>query len=280
MSKNQEAPRLGQPKTTRSKDGTQIAYYTVGSGPSVIVIPGALSLADDYADYAEALARHNFTVYVIDRRGHGQSGPQGSDYSIEKEREDIEAVRHATNADYLVGHSFGGLVALETGRTNPVIKKIAVYEPGVSIDGSIPSNWFNEYKEKLDQNKPIEAFAIFIRAMHPVFRYLPKWYFKLLMPIVFGNELKKIQDQLPANLYEHKEAVRLNNTYTNYSQISAEVLFMAGGKSRNAIKEARQIAGVIARATVKAYPKFDHFGIDKRGPKEIADEVAKFFKDK
>ena len=98
------------------------------------------------------------------------------------------------------------------------------------------------------------------------------------MPVIFGDELKKIETQLPANLYEHMEAVRLDNTYKNYGEISARVLFMAGGKSRNAIQEANLIAKVMRNATVKAYPKFDHFGIDKRGPKEIADEVARFFK--
>jgi len=277
MSKIKSAPRFTQPEIARSADGTKIAYYTLGTGPSVIVIPGALSLAEDYADYVEALANHGFRVHVIDRRGHGKSDPQGNNYSIEKECADIETIRRKTQATYLVGHSFGGLVALETARNNPEVKKVAVYEPGVSIDGSIPSNWFDEYKENLDNNKPVDAFAIFIRAMHPVFRYLPKWYFKLLMPVIFGEELKKIKDQLPANLYEHKEAVRLNNTYKNYSQISADVLFMAGGKSKNAIEEARRIAGIIQNATVKAYPTFDHFGIDKRGPKEIADEVAAFF---
>lgn len=278
MNKTKPTLRFPQPKEVQSADETKIAYYTVGSGPAVLVIPGALSTADDYADYAEALAKHNFTVHVIDRRGHGKSDPQGGDYGIVKECEDIEAVRQRTKAEYLVGHSFGGLVALEFGRNNASIKKIAVYEPGVSIDDSIPSSWFDEYKENLDQNKPINAFAVFIRAMHPVFRYLPKWYFKLLMPMIFGEELKKIENQLPANLYEHKEAVRLNNTYKNYSQVSAEVLFMAGGKSKSAIKEAHQIAKIITKASVKAYPKFDHFGIDKRGPKEIADEIAKFFR--
>lgn len=270
--------KFADSRVINSKDGTKITYYSLGSGPAVVVVPGALSTAEDYADYAKELAKHGFRVHVLDRRGHGKSGLQGDNYSIERECEDLEVVLSKTGAEYVVGHSFGGLVVLEEARHSPIIKRIALYEPGVSIDGSIPSNWFDEYEQKLGQNKPIEAFACFIRAMHPVFRYLPKWYFKLLMPIIFGDELKKIQNQLPANLYEHKEAVRLNNTYKNYSQVLAATLFMAGGKSRGAAKEAQQIAALMPDATVKIYPKFDHFGIDKRGPVEIADEVAKFFK--
>ena len=34
-----------------SLDGTKISYLTMGSGPSVIVIPGTLSMAADYAAF-------------------------------------------------------------------------------------------------------------------------------------------------------------------------------------------------------------------------------------
>ncbi len=37
----------------RSRDGTTIAYYTLGSGPSVLMVPGALSTASDYMAFAE-----------------------------------------------------------------------------------------------------------------------------------------------------------------------------------------------------------------------------------
>ncbi len=41
--------------TVRSSDGTTISYLSVGSGPAVIVVPGALSLASDYTAFARAL---------------------------------------------------------------------------------------------------------------------------------------------------------------------------------------------------------------------------------
>ena len=59
-----------------SKDGTTISYLSLGHGPAVLVIPGVLSMATDYAAFARTLAEH-FTVHVIERRGRGASGPQG-----------------------------------------------------------------------------------------------------------------------------------------------------------------------------------------------------------
>src|SRR6266496_5485853 len=106
-----------------SQDGEKISYLTMGSGPSVLVIPGALSMAADYAAFASALAEH-FTVHIIERRGRGKSSPQGDDYSMAKEREDVLALQQKTGASFLVGHSFGGLVALEAARLNQALTKI------------------------------------------------------------------------------------------------------------------------------------------------------------
>src|SRR6266542_259671 len=75
-----------------SADGTEIAYRTVGKGPAVLVVPGALAVATDFDAFARELA-HRFTVHTIERRGHGESGPQGDDYSIERECEDLAALQ-------------------------------------------------------------------------------------------------------------------------------------------------------------------------------------------
>src|ERR1700685_572945 len=96
-----------------SKDGTAVSYQSIGTGTPLVVIPGALAMAIDYDDFARQLAGQ-FTVHVVNRRGRGESGVQGGDYSVEKECEDLQAVCTATNATWLFGHSYGGFVALET----------------------------------------------------------------------------------------------------------------------------------------------------------------------
>jgi pimeloyl-ACP methyl ester carboxylesterase len=131
---------LGTDHIVRSRDGTRIGYLSVGAGPAVLVIPGVLSMAADYAAFARALSEH-FTVHTIERRGRGESGPQGDAYGIVKECDDVLALQAKTGAALLVGHSYGGLVALEVARNNKAFSKIAVYEPGVSIDGSMPTAW-------------------------------------------------------------------------------------------------------------------------------------------
>nr|HET6903117.1 alpha/beta hydrolase [Ktedonobacteraceae bacterium] len=263
-----------------SQDGTKISYLTMGSGPSVLVVPGALSMADDYAAFASALAEH-FTVHIIERRGRGESGPQGDDYSIAKEREDVLALLQKTGASLLVGHSFGGLVALEVARNNPSLTKVAVYEPGVSIDGSIPMHWMPGYQKKLAEKKYLDAFVEFSLAVGPErARTTPPWLMKLLLPLFLKSHERKLMFALlPENLREHQEVARLDNSYENYREIPAHVLLMYGGKSNVTWVDLsmQRLAAVLPRSETKEFPKLDHFGIDKKAPQEVARAVSMYF---
>lgn len=262
-----------------SQDGAKISYLTTGSGPSVLVIPGALSMAADYAAFASALAEH-FTVHTIERRGRGGSSPQGDDYSMLKECEDVLALQQKTGASLLVGHSFGGLVALEVARNNQAFTKIAVYEPGVCIDGSIPMGWMPGYEKKLAEKDYAGAFVEYLIGTGPErIRKIPRWYLKLLLPLIMSShERKQRLGLLQESLREHQEVARLDNSYENYQEISAGVLLMYGGKDYTAHERSmKRLAAVFPRSETKEFPKLDHFGIDKKAPREVAQAVSAYF---
>lgn len=266
--------------TVLSRDGATISYLSVGSGPSVIVIPGALSLAADYTAFAHTLAEH-FTVHTIERRGRGLSSPQGADYSIVKECEDVLALQQKTGASLLVGHSFGGLVALEVARNNNAFNRIAVYEPGVSIDSSIPMHWMSTYKKKLAEKKYLDAFIEFSLGLGPErARKTPHWLMKLLLPLfINSHERQQMLGLLHENLHEHEQVAQLDSSYTNYREITASVLLMYGGKSDtqwvNVSME--RLTAILPQSETKEFPKLDHFGIDKKAPREVARAVAEYF---
>src|SRR5258708_19462281 len=88
-----------------SQDGAKMSYLSMGSGPSVLVIPGALYIAANYAAFAHALAEH-FTVHIIERRGRGESSPQGDDYSMPKERHDVLAFHQKPAPSFLLLPTF------------------------------------------------------------------------------------------------------------------------------------------------------------------------------
>jgi pimeloyl-ACP methyl ester carboxylesterase len=266
--------------TVTSRDGTQISYLTIGRGIPVIVIPGVLSTAANYTAFANALAGQ-FAVHIIERRGRGQSGPQGAHYGMTKECDDVQALQQKTGAAFLVGHSFGGLVALESARSNTGFTKTAVYEPGVSINGSIATDWMPAYKNALASHKYLDAFVEFVVGAGPErARTTPRWLMKLILPLIMKpHERQQRLSLLHQNLREHEEVARLDNTYTNYSDIVADVLLLSGGKDAQhwVTLAMKHLAEVLPHSVTKTFPKLDHFGIDQGAPAEVAQVVSNYF---
>lgn len=272
---------IGTRHIVRSRDGTRIGYLSVGSGPSVLVIPGVLSMAADYAAFARALSEH-FTVHTIERRGRGESGPQGDEYSIVKECEDVLALRAETGASLLVGHSYGGLVALEVARNNNAFTKIAVYEPGVSIGGSMPTAWMPSYEKMLAEKSHVDALVEFTLAdAPPRIQKTPPWLMKLLLLLLVScsGQYRQMLRLLHPNLREWREIARLDSSYEHYREIAAGVLLMFGGRSDStAVTLAMErLAAILPRSETKEFPRLDHFGIERTAPREVAKAVTDYF---
>lgn len=281
MSKTNSINGKGEFRTVISKDGTIVSFLSVGKGSAVIVLPGVLSMASDYAIFASALA-DNFSVHTLERRGRGRSGPQGNGYNIQKEIDDVLAVQRDTGANFLVGHSYGGLIALEVARNNNTFTKIAVYEPGVSIDGSMPVYWMPGYEKKLAENRNLDALVEFTLADAPArLAKLPAWLMKLMLRLFFLRypDSRQMLGLLHQNLSEWREIVKLDGHYVNYREVSAAVLLLYGGRSDSRAVDLviERLPTVIHQCETKLFPKLDHFGIERTAPKEVAKAIGDFF---
>lgn len=133
-----------------SKDGTQIAYDRLGTGPALILVDGALCYRSfgPMPGLAQLLAPH-FTVYYYDRRGRGDSGDT-KPYAVEREVEDIEAlIDKAGGSAYICGLSSGAALALEAAmKLDGKIKKLAMYEAPYAANEAAQPSW-NEYDSNL-----------------------------------------------------------------------------------------------------------------------------------
>ncbi len=123
--------------TVRAKDGTRIAYDRTGQGPALILVTGAIARRTDATTVAGKLASH-FTVFTYDRRGRGDS-EDTPPYAVAREIEDIGALIHeAGGSVFVFGHSSGAVLALEAASSINGIRKVAVYEPPLMVDGTAP----------------------------------------------------------------------------------------------------------------------------------------------
>jgi pimeloyl-ACP methyl ester carboxylesterase len=112
----------------RSRDGTRIAVECAGEGPSLLIVHGGTGDRSRWTPLLPLFAPH-FSVCAMDRRGHGQSDA-GPDYSLTKEFEDVVAVANSRPGPvFVLGHSFGGLCALEAAFLTNKIARLVLYEP-------------------------------------------------------------------------------------------------------------------------------------------------------
>jgi pimeloyl-ACP methyl ester carboxylesterase len=126
-----------------SRDGTEIGYELIGSGPLVITVAGATQYRAIDPEGTLGLARllaPDFTVLVYDRRGRGESTDTWP-YEVAREIEDIDALISANGgAAFLFGMSSGAVLALEaTVALESRIKALALYEPPIDPERSSAS---------------------------------------------------------------------------------------------------------------------------------------------
>lgn len=133
----------------RAVDGTSIAFRRVGRGLPVVALHGGLGTAASWGAVAERLADgHEF--FLVDRRGRGDSDRGGDAHTLATEVEDARAVlRVAGPGAVLLGHSYGGAVALETARraSDGELAAVAVYEPAVGVSGLIATEEIDRIDE-------------------------------------------------------------------------------------------------------------------------------------
>jgi pimeloyl-ACP methyl ester carboxylesterase len=114
-----------------SRDGTEIAVWTSGHGPPLVLVHGAVADHSRWRPLLPHLEPH-VTVHAMDRRGRGASG-DAPGYAIEREFEDVAAVVDAVadasrSAADLYGHSFGGLCAFGGATLTAGIGRLVLYE--------------------------------------------------------------------------------------------------------------------------------------------------------
>lgn len=147
---------------TTSADGTEIAYTTVGAGPAVVIVNGAMSKASDAAAIADSLADAGFTAVTYDRRARGSSGDARGSVPL-REAEDLAAVIDAVGGRASVlGHSSGAVLALFAAASGVSIEHLFCSEPPFLFDADeTPADLPERLQALVDDGHPDEAVVTF-----------------------------------------------------------------------------------------------------------------------
>jgi len=125
-------------ETTKSADGTVIAFDRAGDGPPFVVTLGAFCDRKTFVPPADLTAR--FTVVTYDRRGRGDSGDT-QPYSPDREVADLAAVVEASGSvsgsgAFMYGHSSGAALALRAAWSGVPMAALVAYEAPYIIPGT------------------------------------------------------------------------------------------------------------------------------------------------
>lgn len=101
--------------------------------------PGGSSI-DFEVSTAEALADKGFFVVLYDRRGEGRSDMEKVKYTLEQTFSDIDSLRgvYGLKSLTLLGHSFGGMVAVKYAVARPEnVKRIVLAAAPIDLQASL-----------------------------------------------------------------------------------------------------------------------------------------------
>ena len=257
-------------QTVDSSDGTRIAYESVGSGPALVYITGAICHRrfQPIVDDAKAFADH-YTVYTFDRRGRGDSG-DGRSYDPRAEVEDTCAVIDAAGGSaFVYGHSSGAVLALETALAYPDrVEKVLAYDAPYTADTEEQAA-FRQTEDRVRalvaQGRNAAAVRHFLvaigtpRLVAHMMRLVPGW----------GRTV-----QSAATLLYDIELTRDPPPLERLAMLNVPALIAAGERSPQSIhRVASAIAAASERARFEVVPGQDHM-VDA---KALLPVMARFF---
>ncbi len=246
-----------KPQTIRfckSMDGAQIAYATVGEGPPLVKTANWLNHLE--FDWESPVWTHVFRALMeenrlvrYDARGNGLSDWQVSDFSLERQVEDLEAVVDAAGLERfsLIGVSQGCAIGIEFAARHPEkVDKLVIY-------GGYARGWKKRKSDELRKNT--EAMITLMRngwgQDNPAFRQM---FASLFMPDAppehhtWFNELQRMTTS-PENAAALLQALGDVDVAASLEKVQAPTLVVhAAGDLRSPFQEGKDIAAGIPDA--------------------------------
>lgn len=262
-------------ETVASADGTPIAYERTGSGSPLVLVHG---MAGNHArwelfDVRSRLAEHT-TVHAMDRRGHGASGDSEA-YALEREFEDVAAVVDSIDDPVnLLGHSHGGLCAMEAALRTDNLRTLIVYEPaGPWEEGYLYSEEIYEELEALvEAGANEQALLLFLREVVD----LPEPQIDELRAAPNWSDRVDEADTAPR---EYRAPTTYQFEPERFADMTTPTVLLVGGESPQWIKDATDaLNDAIPKSRVSILAGQGHLAMNT-APERFTDEVLAFVRE-
>jgi len=234
----------------------------VVSRPSVLLHSGGFT-SRQWRRLSEALASSS-EVYIPDLLGYGASGkwPDQEPFHFEQDLDHLERfIVGIGGAVHLVGHSYGGFLALQLALRRPdLVSSIAAYEPvafgvldaiedadvRVSLVEVVKRTW--QPNEKGVDEEWLRAFV--------------EWWNGAGAWERISEDVRVSFREVGWKLFQEVMSLAADRTDTaTYAAINVPVLLLCGGESPPPERRAvEKLAAALPRATMQMFPGVGHMG--------------------
>jgi len=260
-----------------------------GVGAPIVLLHGLASSLRIW-DFVAPILAERFRVVAVDQRGHGLSSKPDDGYGFEEVGADLAALVELIGLErpVVVGHSWGGSVAVRFGTDHPEMARGLALVDGGFIERSKDVTWEQAEREMRPPDvdgTPVERFKQFMRNW-PNLKGL--WSDELGEMVLYNFEVRdgKIYRRLSiSNHMKIARAIFEQRPSELLPQVECPVLILPAvrepaGEEERRWQEYRQhgIAAIkAARPNVEIRPMLDSIhDVPIQRPRELADVVAAF----
>jgi len=230
-----------------------LTYVERGSGPLVILIHGSVSDYREWEKQLGPLAQH-YRVVAYSRRFHWPNARPGKDAdasvaSVDRQVDDLAALVKTLGSTpaHIIGHSFGGAVALNFALRYPaLVRTLVLVEPAVSsVLGDKPENSEATKEGQAIRAKMKEAFD------SGDAQRIVRTYADHVAPGEFERATTEVREMLIANVHAFQldfTAPRAVLSCDDARKVAVPVLVLSGDRSPLGLQR-------IAEATANCIPK-------------------------
>ncbi|AMY07740.1 Proline iminopeptidase [Luteitalea pratensis] len=265
---------LAQQDSTFVSDGVELHYRSAGTGTPAVLLSGGPGFRVDYmipvGDFLPAGYRRIF----LEQRGTGKSRPAVFDpagLTLQMVVEDLEALRLHLKQDrlLLVGHSWGGMLAMAYAATHPdrVDRLVLIGSGGPTLEFT---QWFNDNIEMRLRPEDSEARNYWQAAakkgvdgdkaaMEAVRAILPGYFFDRKQSLAFAAAIQDgaLHPDVNAGLFG--DLAKQYDLRDGLRKLNRQVLIVQGHQDPIGDKTAEDIHALIAGSTLTYFNKAGHF---------------------
>lgn len=247
--------------------------------PGVVLVHGTLVTDSLYWPFARNLSvLLGRPVHSYNRRGRGRSAPQPPGYSAATETSDLLSVMEASGSTEVVGHSYGGFVALQAALQAP-ISRLVTYDAAVSLSGNLSGRWRPQLEEAVTAGQLDSAWAHLVQGLGTAgpISYLPLGALRVLSILSAKTRLgAEMRDLLPTAVLEMRAILDADSRIEDYAALKTPTLMLSGGWSPAYFAATgRQLAAALPPVDFAVVPLQFHEGPLRPG-KQLAVRIARY----